>query len=240
MADRQITAADFTAVTHQATVWTPEEEVSGSKVMRGFFPSWAAVFDADPTVIPSQDGMPREVPKVILRSLSGSWHCEISSARVNVFWRRQGEDDRVGEDEFADRASRLISDYASFSGSRIGRVAYVRTVIAAADSPGVQLAQHFCKERWIQAPLNRPEGFELHAHKRFHLADRWEVNSWVRNKTGRVTIGDESRPCVVVEQDLNSLSEEADKRDISPTELAEFLSEATPESERILALYYPR
>lgn len=106
-------------------------------------------------------------------------------------------------------------------------------------SPGLFLAKHFCKERWLTGPLNRPGDFELHAHKRFLLAGKFDVNSWVRSGTGIVSSGEERQPIVLVEQDLNTLSEDMETRDFTKEDIEGFFSSAATELDVILRLYYP-
>ena len=102
------------------------------------------------------------------------------------------------------------------------------------------LAKHFCKDRWYKAPLNRPENFELHAHKRFTLASDFAVNSWARSKTGKLSGDGEEKTVVLFEQDLNTLAEEAPKRDFGEVEIKKFFGAAATELDSILDLYYPR
>ena len=69
----------------------------------------------------------------------------------------------------------------------------------------------------------------------FRLTDQLTVNSWVRNKTGKLTGTD--RPIVVVEQDLNTLAEEM--RDFADADIQTFFDAASIEFDTILQLYYP-
>ena len=98
------------------------------------------------------------------------------------------------------------------------------------------LAKHFCRDEWLKSPLNRPETFELHAHKQFALFDKVMVNSWVRNKTGTLVGTDEA--VVLVEQDLNT-REEDNERDYSASDLDHFFEAAVRELDVMLGLYYP-
>lgn len=106
-------------------------------------------------------------------------------------------------------------------------------------SPGEFLVGHFCQERWLSGPLNQTENFELHAHKTFVLAGKFSVNSWVRSKTGKVTVGQAVHPIVLVEQDLNTFTEEAGTRDFTKEEIEGFFSAIVPEFDKTLRLYYP-
>jgi hypothetical protein len=90
----------------------------------------------------------------------------------------------------------------------------------------------------VSRPLNRPESFELHAHKRFAM-DGFQVNSWVRNKTGRVSIDQDPEAIVLVEQDINTTPEDIQSRSFSSEEIRRFFVTAASELESILRLYYP-
>jgi hypothetical protein len=108
------------------------------------------------------------------------------------------------------------------------------------EKPGLFLARHFCKDRWDKAPLNRPENFELHAHKKFTLASGFEVNSWARSKTGKLSGDGDEKLIVLFEQDLNTLAEEASTRNFCEAEIKKFFGAVATELDSILGLYYPR
>jgi hypothetical protein len=232
---------DFVLASCQATVFTPDEEVSAAKIVAGLTTRWSSRFDGEPVVLPLPAAVPREIPRVILQDKRGTWRCEVSSARVNIFWRRTQDVDpapALGE-FFEDAAARLI-EYQDFQRARAGRLAAVLNRFTQADSPGLYLAQHFCHERWLRAPLNRPESFELHAHKQYGLAD-FRVNSWVRNKTAALAYPESKtpRPIVLVEQDLNTLPEDAPNVSLNPADIRRFFGAVVPEFDHILGLYYP-
>lgn len=235
---QSITAADFRLISCQATLFTPDEEVSGAKIVSRLLPDWIQRFDAEPIVLPSPEGFPREFPRVILQSSSEEWRCEISSARLNIFWKRiAGRDSSLSL--IFDEIVPLLHEYRDFLRARVGRIAAVVTRFAEHQSPGVYLAHHYCQDRWLQAPLNRPESFELHAHKRFEFNEELKVNSWVRNRTGFVKEEEEQLRAVLVEQDMNSLAEEESSRDFDTTAISSFFVDAAEQFDTILALYYP-
>ena len=240
MSTDRITAQMFQLVMCQATVFTPDEEVSAPKLLKSLLPKWMERFDADPVILPHEEGMPREIPRLILRSRMDAWRCEIASARINLFWQRPKVDvstPTVGN--FYEGAVKLLNEYCGLLECRVGRLAAVLRRIAPNQLPGLFLAKHFCKESWLEKPFNRPENFELHAHKRFLLAGKYDVNSWVRNKTGTLSSEKEKQPIVLVEQDLNTLPEHAHERSFSETEINDFFSAAVPEFDIILKTYYP-
>ena len=81
-------AGDFAVGSCQATLFTPEADVSPTRFVTRFLGEWGDRFDAEPTIIPFPEGIPKEVPKIILESRNQQWRCEVASARMNLFWRR--------------------------------------------------------------------------------------------------------------------------------------------------------
>lgn len=234
-----IRGSDFALAACQASLFTPDEEISAMKLIKGLLSRWIERFNEEPIVIP-HEGLPREVPRVILRSTGEVWRCEIASARINIFWKKNSPDTPAPSlAQFYGDASELLSEYRSFLGARVGRMAAVVTRYARHSDPGLFLASHFCNDRWLSAPFNRPESFELHAHKRFTFSERFMVNSWVRNKTGQLSFGDETVPIVLIEQDLNTLNEEITTRDFSSAEMKDFFTAVPAELDTILGLYFP-
>jgi len=238
MADELIVRM-FRLASCQATLFTPDEEISTTRLLNGVVHRWRDRFDAAPVIIPASEGIPREDPRMILSSTSGNWRCEIAPMRINLFWRctntTTAEPTLSG---FYAEATRVLNEYAGFLNARVGRMAAGLNRFAEHPTPGLFLARHFCQGRWSAAPLNRPENFELHAHKRYRLAGEFEVNSWVRNKSGTVS-GEHPRPIVSVEQDLNTLAEDSDRRRFSAEEIARFFGECCYVFDSILWLYYP-
>lgn len=235
-----LTLKDFHLASCQATLFTPDEEVSSAKLLKGLLPRWVERFDADPVSVPAVEGIPREVPRVTFRSSSEAWQCNIASARIDLFWRKPtGEILEPTVAQFFTEAVSLLNEYKEFLRARIGRMAAVLNRYAPHPSPAFFLARHFCQEQWLTTPLNRPENLELHAHKQFSLADEFHVNSWVRSKSGILAGGKENQPIVLVEQDLNTLAEGTETQDFSKGNIENFFSATIEEFDRILQLYYP-
>jgi len=235
-----LTVADFQLASCQATLLTPEAEVSVARLFTRLVPRWITRFDAESTVLATAQGLPRELPRVIFQSRSGEWRCEVASARINVFWGRSSpEGEGVQLAEFYREVTPMLHEYCDFLDSRVGRLAAVINRYVLNPAPARFLASHFCKQRWLAGPLNRPASFELHAHKTFLLAGRFQINSWVRNKTGTVGHPGQESPVVLVEQDFNTLAEEAEKRRFSTEEIAAFFEVAVPGFDETLNLYYP-
>lgn len=239
---RELSAVDFSLALCQASLFTPDEEFSTAKITKSLLPKWLERFDADPMLLPYEQGMPLELPRIILKSKTDAWHCDMASVRINLVWRRPKSTAVATPalESFYGEAVTFLTDYVRLLECRVGRIAAVIHRYALHERPGQLLASHFCKDRWLIKPLNRPEQFELHAHKRFWLpGQQFEVNSWVRNKTGWLSQADQRSPIVLVEQDLNTLPEEADKRSYGEQDIQRFFAAAAPEFESILKIYYP-
>ncbi len=230
----------FVLFSCQAVLFTAADTISAAAIMSELFPQWSTHFNADPVVLPTAEGLPAEVPRVILQDHSESWRFELAPARANLIWRQSTKAPAtIGLDDFFARAVALLIEYKTSLSLPVHRVAAIVGRYSLHDRPGLALSRHFCKEQWYNAPLNRPEGFELHAHKAF-LLDKWKtINSWARNKTGAVRIGSDQKPAIVFEQDLNSLAEEAAGTSWSSDDIAHFFHAARRELDVILQLYYP-
>lgn len=209
--------------------------------MAEFYPKHAARFDASPTVLPIPEDAPPEIPRITLQSANHEWECQVSPARADIIWRRLRDDAAPHSlrDLFALAGDVLLS-YMSSQGARVGRAAGIVTRLAEHETPGLFLARHFCKERWDKAPLNRPENFELHAHKTFELAREFRVNSWARSKTAMMATGSVHKPVVLFEQDLNTLAAESPGEPMLQAEaITRFFQAVATEVDVILKLYFP-
>ena len=233
-----INYSDFKTSILQATIFTPDQDFTTSKVMSTFYPKLSEIFDADPEVIPNLTGFPPEVPRVTLKNKLDSFKLEIAAVRINFFGRAKKEGS-VHLDDFFEKAKDLFCQFQDTIECRIGRLAAVRTVYARHENPGFFLARHFCKEAWDEAPLNRPENFELHSHKVYPLSNTFKVNSWARSKSGHLIIEKSKSRIVLFEQDINTILEEDSKKSFSHEDIKKFFSEAMPEFQKILKLYFP-
>ena len=224
----------------QATIFTPDLDHSTGKVMSGFYPQCVDIFDADPEVLPNMPGLPPEVPRIIMRKKDNSLRLEVSAARINFFGGLiSGQTQPLDIKKFYSEAVRLFSIFQQTTGCRIARIAAVRTLFIVHENPGLFLARHFCKDTWNQVPLNRPENFELHSHKVYQLNEKFKVNSWARNKTGFLVKDNKRARIVLVEQDMNTVAEELEKRAYDSDEVNSYFDLVIPEFADILCQYYP-
>ncbi len=232
-----LNASSFEPLSYQATIFTQCDELVVSRILSAFYPKIASQFDADPTVLPPLPaGVPKDVPRILLSGKTGEWRLEIGTARINVHWSRQ-VDTSIVAGSFFEMVADLFAMYQELIECPVHRLAGLVNRFAKKDQPGLYLAQHFCKAEWLQQPLNRPESFEIHAHKRFKLGKEFDVNSWARSKTGFVQPGKVA--VVLFEQDINTVVCDETPEVYDVTRMKRFFAAASSEVDSILEHYFP-
>ena len=236
---------DFRTIQCQAVLFTPSLQFRANKVLGHFLTEYADILDGDPVTIPAVPNLIRdvEVPQMVLKSADGSFLLQAGASRLDIV--KQGNPISESESrEFFKLATRMCLDYLQVHQGKAGRIACIAQRAALDPTPAMTLSRHFCQQRWFDKPLDHPGDFELHAQKRYHLGGLFDVNSWVRCKTAILTGGPPPVPgdrqnSIFVEQDINSLAEEAESRELSEGEIRQFFADCPPEMQRILDLYFP-
>lgn len=225
-------------VTVQVSVFTPDFSVSTRQVTVELLGGAWAEIEGEPMMFPAAQGIPPDIPKLILRDENKGWQFEVADARLNIKWRATTIGPSGDTGAIIASATEYAKAYTAELKPRVGRLAAVVQSFAKHSSPGLYLAHHFCKERWHSAPLNRPEAFEIHAHKKYSFGE-FTVNSWVRCKTATMALGPVQDDGVLVEQDLNTLPEQAPSKAFTEEEISDFFASAPGEFAEILKLYFP-
>ncbi len=231
---------DFKYSLLQAVAVFAEGAPSTQKLIAKFFPKVAAIFSGEPTILPIPKDAPPEIPRIILTSEDKLWELVVSNANLVVSWKRLAKVSASPNlKEFYEKSVAVIGDFAEETSAPINRAGAIIHRFTLMENPGGFLASHFCKPDFVKAPFNRPENFELHAHKRYAFPNRRNVNSWVRNKTGRLNTEHEKDPILLIEQDINTLQEDAAAGNLSYEEVDAFFTNVNTEADKILKLYYP-
>jgi len=236
-----ITIDNFSVGSIQSSIFIKDYEFSASRFMSKLYPKWADIFPGDPEVlpVPPETGLPPEIPRVVLQKKDGSARLEVAPSRLNLHQRiTDNANGGLIAQCYQDSIS-LFSDFLNEMNCFIWRLAAVKASYAAADNPGLFLAKHFCRDQWNEKPLNDPTNFEMHSHKRYVFRGRFKVNSWVRSKTGRKVEKSKKSPIILVEQDINTLTEDMGSVQFGHDDIGEFFSTIDDEFLNILSLYYP-
>ena len=231
-------SSDFTPFFFQAGLWITGHEPGVREIMGLVLGPWATRLDGEPVVMPPAPEMPSNIPRVVIASRDRQWKLQISLVRFDLFWELKTDNARMEGEGFTEAAINTIEPFLQLSNElAVTRLAYVVRRYAPTEEPGQHLARYFCRDELLSGPLNRPSNFELHAHKVFRPQGAPEVNSWVRWKVGSRSERDRENPCVVVEQDLNTLPSEGVR--FSYDDVTEFYGALHKEADEILQVYLP-
>lgn len=223
----------------QATVFTPSFIFSTSKILKMLMELEPDLFDGDPFVLPLPDDAPHEIPRITLENKDKSYKLEVAPARVNFFRNKIKEEDKVIPNEFVQVAAKILTSLLDNLDTKCGGIAAVINRFSYRDDPSREIATHFCKDNFMTEPLDQPSEFELHSLKKYSFLESFEVNSWVRIKSGMIKSKNGiSRPAVIAHQDINTLGEEA--RTYMSEEIFSFYEKICDEFNEILRLYFPK
>jgi hypothetical protein len=224
----------------QVAIFTPNFSFLTPRVLSEVFQINPGAFDGDPVVLPLPEDAPVDVPRIILQTKDGTEKFEASPARINYHRVRRGMDDNFDAQEFVSAAADFCIEYLRRTKAECGRVAAILNRFAFNDHPGKEVANHFCKQEFLETPFDSPKEFQIHSLKSYRYKDVFQINSWVRVKSARLSIpGEEARQVINVEQDINTLSELMAERSYDLEEIGLFYSEISSEFDSILRMYFP-
>lgn len=240
-----ITAERFAPIEWQLTLYTPGLQFLPQKVVKSLRESERGrELDGTSFVVPVDDDAPAEIPRLLMTSQQEHRRAQASRVRFDLYCTEGKTRERLNLQNDLEWSLAVATDYVAATRATVGRVACVLKRITFQEEPGLEVARHFCKERWIKnGPLNRPKQFELHSHKQFPLTEGSIVNSWFRVRAVYlVEAGNETaepRPAITVEQDLNTRAEELPTKEFDSTAVRAFANACLPEFDKILRLYFP-
>jgi len=225
----------FKPISFQASIFTPSLNFTSGKIFAGLQQSFDTLFNGQPILIPLPPDIPKEVPVITLSSADNKFKLEVSQARLN-FYRINTDESVMDSSDFISKFDLIVGEYLKLTSATVGRLALITTKCLETPIPAKELAEHFCKPGFLVEPFNRPENFEIHSHKKYSF-NAIEVNSWVRCKTG--LLRKENKPVIIVEQDLNTLAEDIEKKQYSIDEIKTFFERSFKEQQEILIKYFP-
>lgn len=238
-------AKNFQTVVLQATIFTPDISVStfsASKALAIILGKYAQQYDGAPQALALPEGIPPEIPRIVLQSQDGTFKLEIAPQRINSFWIRTQENQ--GEPgNMIDSCIEVLKHYVSETDMHVGRLALIVTRAFKTEHPAKSLVEKFCKQELQTSIFSRSENFEIHNHKQYRFQgtsiENLSVNSWLRCKTGEMIADDKPVPAIILEQDLNTLVEELAQRKFTPDEIQNYFERIANEATSILELYFP-
>lgn len=238
-------AGDFKASAVRLVAFTPNlADFNPSAVLAAVLGKFAKRFDGSALAIPMRADVPADYPQIQLASRDGNWVFTASLSTVATSWN-------LGEEasEETGTLNRIVAvcrepleHHVRENGARVGRLGLVITRSCPVESPARVLVERFCRDDVKDpgspdAPLRKSLNFEIHNHKRYNLPAGFTVNSWVRCRTG--ALGKDGRPALLIDQDINTLTEEIGERNFSVGEIASFYDTGVQEADTILRKYFP-
>ena len=215
-----------------AVVFTEDYDLNTALVLRELFPKLDE-FNGPPFVMPKLPAdAPREIPVMQFRNLENSKHFLISKARTS--YQLTSNQEQLPLETVLTNACDALIAFKTAVSCRISRIGVVVVSSVEQPEPAMFLAKHFCKDTVLDSPLNRPENFELHAHKRFMIGD-FCVNSWAKTRA----LLDNVKPSVQFEQDINTIHQEGVSADFSEGQLKAFFKLLPNEIATIKNRYFP-
>lgn len=230
------TASEFRRIRCQASLFTPGIQFKAGRAM-AYLLGKCADLDVEPLSLPQIAGLPPELPQVVIKTSDGSKVLQAGPSRIDIIHEADPIADPAA---FLRWASEILLGYLRSTSTIAGRIAYVSNAVVDVVDPAIVLSRHFCQKHWWSEPLDRPSAFELHALKKYHLPNLFEVNSWMRCKTVETAGTSGNALAIVAEQDLNSLAEATDTLNLTPGQIQDFFLVAPEEMNSILSLYFPR
>lgn len=222
----------------QAVVYTPNgSRFSQTSVLASVLGRYPDRFNGPVQALPLPDDAPAEIPRVILQSTNGMYKLQAGPARIDSFWMAtQG-----ANPDQAFSCTEVLEHYVRTAEPplRVGRVALVLTRTTDDANPAQSLIERFCNEESRIQPFNNSEHFEIHNQKRYQLQNiELQINCWVRCKAVTL-LQPEPRRGILVEQDINTLEEDAIRNVFDADRLRDFFAHAAEEANSILHIYFP-
>jgi hypothetical protein len=222
----------------QAVIYTPEaDQFSQAATLATILNRYASRFDGDVQALPLPPNAPSELPRLILTSKDNAFKLQAGPARIDSFWASTPggkEDDAFSCIEVLDHYLRNTEKPPI-----IGRVALVITRIADHKNPARELIERFCNAESAERLFGNSESFEIHNHKVYELrATGLRINSWMRCRAVRM-IKPEEKNIVLVEQDLNTIGDDVNRRVLDANEIGRFFKGAADEANDTLRKYFP-
>ena len=225
----------------QASLFITNFNFSTSKILKTVLDHCSDQFDGAPTVLPLPNDAPMEIPRIVLERKDKSMKLDISPQRLNLFRIKSQDEDKISPKKFLCTEVGLLVKLIKALRADCVRMAVVLERFCPKREPAKDIAIHFCKENFMKEPLDRPSAFELHSLKKYTFLDSFEVNSWVRIKSGGVQLQPEGvlSSVVIAHQDINTFVELMDTKIYNNNDISKFFSNIFEEFDNILKLYFP-
>ncbi len=232
-----VQSTELTLESVQVTGFVAGDDLRPKLALANALQNLSDVYDGETVSLPLPPEAPPDFPAVLLSNSLRTQQVQIARSRITLVHRPHADEATDLRGILGTLAGRLGA-LLDGTEARLGRLGMVVVRQASVERPGDILSRQYCRDEWLRTAMNRPEGFELHAHKTFDLMPGVSVNSWIRVRTGK-SRGD-AYDSIVTEQDINTLVEELQTRQFSGEQTSQIAEAAANQFDVILQLYFPQ
>lgn len=235
-----ISAAEFdTIFSIQLSAFTPTKILSNSKILKSVMDIVPDDYDGEPTVLPLPEDAPPDIPRITFKDKNQKKIFEIAPSRVNVSLKDIDYQKDLYKSPLVREAESLLKSYLEKIDLECLRLALNISRGIFKEYPETELVYHFCKDKFLNEPFDKPSEFQIHSLKKYKLKDSFDVNSWVRVKSVTVNSGAHKKRAVAFEQDINTLPELMNHISYDYQQISHFFSSAIGDADSILLKYFP-
>ena len=235
---------EFTVVKVLAAIFTPDFNMSNSlKIANTAFNLLGDRLDGEPTILPIPQDAPADIPRITLRSSDGLLSLTVAPSRTNLVFNIPLDSviDIIDYPLYYSDLSKFFVEFSTKLDLKVQRLGYVTDRLILRDDALSLILEEFCnKDKIIKGkPFYNPKRFEIHSFKKYNWED-FQLNSWVRLKYLPIKSKDnEIRQALLVQNDLNTLSNEEDPgAEFKAQDIEKYFDNIPNHLEQILKLYF--
>ena len=232
---------EFLPIKFLAVIFTPDFSFGDRLHLINLFKKLSGnKFDGEMYSTPIPQDAPAEIPRFILNSQLGNWKLEVSLERTNLIFLNPAVSTITDPDavNFGNFARELFRAYKKVSKIRIQRLALIIDRVAKIENETVPqfIANTYCKDNYLEKPLNNTSAFELHSLKKYEFK-KFNLNSWVRIKSAQ--LAGTNAPVLLMINDINTFAQlEAPDENFGLADIDRFFKYIPNHIEEILSLYF--
>ena len=183
--------------------------------------------NSPPIAMPIPENMPKEIPRVLLKSGDGSIEARLAPARSDIIWRRSTPETKPMPDLAQIVSSYLVRIHLIIN-NPLARFGFIANHFLEADDPSSYLANSFASESARERILHPIQQFEIHWLLHEILDEFGTVNHWVRLRSATINRGSDSEdaPVISIENDVNTVVSEIPSNFFEHSQIPGFFSAA--------------
>jgi hypothetical protein len=233
-----IKAEDFHPFAVQLAVFTTDPlAFSTPKSLAVILGKFSHIYDGEVKTFPIPDNAPPEIPRVILQSKDQSQRLDISPARLS-FYSVKTEEKAANPPYIISESTEILEQYLPDIGMRVNRLGLIFARMHQLNSPAKLITERFCKPELQNTIFGNTASFDFRNHQIIKIHDL-DVNLVTSIKSGLIQINGVQKQGVLIEQDINTTTEEMAQRSFEIEEIRSYFDSAVKEAEANLKIYFP-